>query len=43
MSINAYEDAVRKILRHTEGLLAGKQTLQRELVCDVRAPDCCYQ
>jgi hypothetical protein len=32
MSINPYEEAVRQTWRHTEGSLAGVQTLQRELV-----------
>jgi hypothetical protein len=32
MSIKAYEDAVRQTRRHTDGSLAGKQALQRELV-----------
>lgn len=32
MTINAYEDAIRQTWRHTEGSLAGKQVLQRELV-----------
>jgi hypothetical protein len=32
MSIDAYEDAVRKILRHTEASPAGKEVLQRELI-----------
>jgi hypothetical protein len=42
MSINAYENAVRQTWRHTDGLLAGKQALQHELVCHVRAPDCSF-
>lgn len=32
MSINAYEEAVRKTWCHTERSLAGEQILQRELV-----------
>jgi hypothetical protein len=32
MSSKAYEDAVRQIWRHTEGSLAGKQVLHRELI-----------
>jgi hypothetical protein len=32
MSINAYEDAIRQIWRHTAGSLTGTQEVQRELV-----------
>jgi hypothetical protein len=42
MSSKTYENAVRQTWRHTEGSLAGKQALQRELACHVRAPDCFF-